>query len=197
MTSLESSMEAVVERLVQLRSIPKYQFERAVEPLLSLFIKEALQQRFNETMDFVVAEFPLKKNNNNQSTNADFLFRSRNGDWILVEIKTERTSVRPEQIEVYDSRVGVRFRKLWDDLMDIVNATSKKSKYDMLVSELNKHRPHHGVMQALYITPHDKSPIEKYSTKVQWCSFVELFGEFRSERHPDLWRLVSRLVDAI
>ncbi|MCG5529074.1 MULTISPECIES: hypothetical protein [Halorhodospira] len=197
MTSVDTSVELVVDRLILNRMIPKYQFERAVEPFLSLFIEEALERSLGHSLEFVVAELPLKKPNNAQSTNVDYLFREATGDWLLVELKTERAVVRPQQIEIYESRVGSLFRDVVSPIEEIQKASRQKKKYGQLLVELNKYRPHDGKINVMYVTPHKKSPIQTKSTKIQWRSFDDLFENFESKAHPELWQIVSRLVDAI
>lgn len=197
MGTLDRSLKIVIDRLVRNRNIPKYQFERAVEPFLSIFLEEALERCLGEPLNFVVAEFPLKKPENAQSTNADYLFRLATGDWLLVELKTERSRVRLEQLEVYQSCVGSRFEHLVARLETIENATRQKRKYKHLRSALEGHRPYDGKVQVLYVTPHKTTPFEAGLTRVQWKSFEEIFNEFESVEHPELWRFVSRLVAAV
>jgi len=76
MRTIEDSILRVIERVLCSRRIPKYQFERASEPFLSLFIEEALQTLKKTNIKFIVPEFPLKKADNAQSTNADYLFKT-------------------------------------------------------------------------------------------------------------------------
>jgi hypothetical protein len=156
-----------------------------------------LPTRFSEEPKFVVAEFPLKKRNNNQSTNADFLFRAEPNDWILVEMKTEKSPLRLEQMEVYTSRVGSRFSDLLADLTEIESATNRRNKYKHLLGQIEKHKPYNGKIRVLYITPHEESPIQEHSNRIEWCSFKQLFRDFKSIRHPELWKYGSKLVDAI
>lgn len=197
MSSVETSVEVVVDRLVRNRNSPKYQFERAVEPFLNLFLGEALGRSLGTSLEFVVPEFPLKKPNNARSTNADYLFREASGDWLLVELKTERTAVKSSQIDVYESCVGSCFRDLVFSLEEIKETTKQKKKYEHLLLEVNKHSPHDGRVNVMYVSPHKRTPIGRKSTNIQWKSFDALFENFESETHPEFWRIVSRLVAAI
>lgn len=197
MTSLANSVEQIVHRLASNRNIPKYQFERAIEPFIGIFLEEALEQYLNTPIKLVILEYPLKKTGSNQSTNADFLFRTADQNWYFVEIKTERTTLRKEQLQVYQSRVRSKFSDIHEALDEIESASKSKHKYRHLRSKLDEHQPFDGIVEVLYITPHTESPIGAISNDIKWCSFEQLFSGFKSSKHPELWKYVSKLVNAI
>jgi len=59
--NLDETISKVVERLERNRNFPKYQFERSIDVFLSLFIEEYLNVHCNADVQYVAAEFPLKK----------------------------------------------------------------------------------------------------------------------------------------
>lgn len=196
MTTIEKSLSSVISRLTINRHIPKYQFERASEPFLSFFIEEALGVWLNTSLTFVVPEFPLKKSDNSQSTNADYLFKADSGAWLLVEVKTETGTIRPEQLEVYVVNKNRKFESLVSDITSIVKDTNDKKKYEYLLKEIGKYTPElKGPLRIIYITPHKESPIA--SEGIEWVSFETLFSKFKSTKHPELWSYVSILVKGL
>lgn len=72
-------LSLLMERIVESHQIPKVQVERVVSPILSMFVADALTKKFanNDSLrgkyELVCMEFPLKKPENSQSTNIDFL----------------------------------------------------------------------------------------------------------------------------
>ena len=58
------------EMLTAHKRLPKYQFERRIDGIISLFLPGILRQVKGWNVELVVPEFPLKKALNNQSTSA-------------------------------------------------------------------------------------------------------------------------------
>jgi hypothetical protein len=92
-----------------------------------------------EGYEVVAPEFPLRRADNNQSTNVDWLLVHRGlGLVVLVELKTDRGSMRDEQHTVY-SAACTRITQanagfLLDDLRVIRNASAYDAKYDALLA---------------------------------------------------------------
>jgi hypothetical protein len=83
-----------MEFIMEGTKIPKVQVERAVSPILALFIADVLTAYFkdNNPNDYLLVsqEFPLKKDNNNQSKNIDYLLvNSAKNQLVFVELKTD------------------------------------------------------------------------------------------------------------
>lgn len=98
----------LTSRILELHQTPKVQVERAVSPILSLFIADALTAKFREHVslcgeyELVCMEFPLKKSDNAQSTNIDFLLVNKSTSSIaFLELKTDSNSVDRNQLDVY------------------------------------------------------------------------------------------------
>ena len=97
----QEAWEELVDYLIEIvhvihkdRHIPKYQFERHVDSLLVPFLPEILAYGLGGVFQVVASEFPLKKLDNNQSTNADALLHQSGpedqaGTWWLFELKTD------------------------------------------------------------------------------------------------------------
>lgn len=84
MTHLRESVAELISSIQSNRVVPKYQFERASEPFLAMFLAEALETAGYGRLEYLAPEFPLKKRGSSQSTNVDHTLKSENGDWLLV-----------------------------------------------------------------------------------------------------------------
>lgn len=101
-------LSLLMERIVESHQIPKVQVERVVSPILSMFVAEALTKKFENNnslrgkYELVCMEFPLKKPENSQSTNIDFLLvNTTTLSIVFLEIKTDSRSIDRNQLEIY------------------------------------------------------------------------------------------------
>lgn len=127
-------------------NIPKVQVERAINPILSLFIESILNKYFENNDDYsgeyqlISPEFPLKKDNN-QSTNIDYLLVN-NSKKVLVffELKTDVGSLNMEQMNKY-----LEYKEKISELsavvlkydLDKIHHASKGSKYSYIISHFD------------------------------------------------------------
>ena len=91
-------IEEYLHTLFVYNQVPKLQIERAISPLLSIYIEELVKQHLKNTsspaynLELIAPEFPLKKKNN-QSTNIDWLLIDKNNLVLyLIELKTAGSS---------------------------------------------------------------------------------------------------------
>lgn len=106
----EDFITALMENVIESTMIPKVQVERIVAPILSMFIGDILTATFRDdshlsgNIRLIAPEFPLKKEDNRQSTNIDWLmYNSSRDQLLLVELKTSDTSIRGSQNSIYQS----------------------------------------------------------------------------------------------
>lgn len=126
--------------------IPKLQIERAISPLLSIFI-EALITEFLRNDDalcgdieMILPEFPLKKENN-QSTNIDWLLINKEkGLLLFIELKTASSSFKPDQLKTYrviEKNIQDRNASfLYEDVKQIRDHSNERGKYDYILDKL-------------------------------------------------------------
>ena len=129
--------EALMNNIMEGVKTPKVQIERVVGPILGFFIKDIISSLLNyEDLIILGAEFPLRKLDNNQSTNIDWLMYSKTDNKLLfVELKTTVTSLSTAQALSYDEiqakirkgTTGAEFLKL--DVSKIMGASKEKEKY--------------------------------------------------------------------
>ena len=101
-------IETLMHHIIEAAMIPKSQVERAVGPILSMFLDVVLTETFRNDQDLsgslvmVSPEFPLKKIDNWQSTNIDWLmYNTQRQQLLLVELKTSDTSTNDAQNFIY------------------------------------------------------------------------------------------------
>lgn len=139
-----------LEILTDYNRIPKIQIERAVSPILSMFIEEIITESFkhNEILKgrykLILPEFPLKKDNN-QSTNIDYLLINLEKNKLLfVELKTSGNSYDTAQKIIYENIIkkikvsGADF--LVHDINKIAANSSEKGKYEFILEDLDKYQ---------------------------------------------------------
>ena len=192
MSTLHHSIVSLVTSLKVNRTIPKYQFGRASEPLLALFLGEALEHAGFGPLEYVVPEFPLKKENN-QSTNIDHAFKLGGAGWLLVEVKTDAVKPRPAQVQCYEKHAERPISELIKNLTAIHDASRKKAKYRSLIERVDRMEPHTGNAIFLFVSPHTSDPFKGAGLRMRWLSLHSLFADFESRQHPELWSVCASL----
>jgi len=135
-------VDRLMDEVLRLQRLPKVQIERIVGPVLGMFLPDALGPCLGALgatagYEVMAPEFPLRRADNFQSTNVDWLLVHRRlGLIVLVELKTDRGSMRDAQHAVYATtcaritQAGAGF--LLDDLRAIRDASAWDAKYDAL-----------------------------------------------------------------
>lgn len=126
--------------------IPKVQIERAVGPILGMYLADVLTETFRVDSEYsgsfsmICQEFPLKKEFNWQSTNIDYLlYNPDRKQLIFFELKTSDTSVNHEQTRIYREKQkeiknkGGKF--LIEDLEQMLDRSNEQGKYQYLIKE--------------------------------------------------------------
>lgn len=119
------------------------QVERIVGPILGLFLPDVIGPLIGDApgdtgFEVVSPEFPLKRADNNQSTNIDWLLIDRRGGLVvLFELKTATDSIDRNQLDIYE-QVRQRVERetasfLMSDVRLIQGASSQRAKYDALL----------------------------------------------------------------
>jgi hypothetical protein len=179
--------------LARNKPLPKYQFERRVDIFLTMFLEEIFYELFGWQVELVVPEFPLKKADNNQSTNVDHLL-FRHGDeerWLFFELKTDRLSVRDNQMAIYREAMDKGMLALIEDLSPIRKATHARNreKYDLLVERLTVF-PLNRPIELVYLAP---SPVAMLNDGEHSVTFAQLY-DLELKRYPEVWELVRTVI---
>lgn len=202
--SLDASVEALFKQLDEFRQFPKYSLERRIDLFLSLYLEEFLTTRWEAPVKLVVPEFPIKREQDNQSCNVDYLLR-RGGPkpaWVFLELKTSPGSIGTEQLERYRAAQQLGMFHWRRDLLSIHKAASGEArrKYAHLLEQLAKagawqeEHEHPLPIEVVYLAPR-ASVFEdaRYKEWVRWLPLEE-FARWKPQKHAELWGPVSALL---
>ena len=179
--------------------IPKVQIERAVGPILGIFLEAVLTEALKDDPELsgplrmVCAEFPLRKPHNLQSTNVDWLlYNPERSQLVFVELKTSDTSVDEEQAAVYQAKKDMVRQEggafLIEDLKQLRDISSERGKYDYVLE--NKVLPLEEEVsdctdaRVIYLVPEPaRAKVEKRADKVLSFSMLpeSIAGPFALE----------------
>ena len=188
-------MIRLFETLVANTQLPKYQFERRVDAIVTLFLPAILRQLRGWKVERVVPEFPLKKAENNQSTNADhLLFRHADStgpaeSWVLFELKTDSSSCNDGQLDTYLSALDAGMPKLLAELELIAAASNARAKYAELRTRLAGF-PVDRPLELVYLAP---CRINVRHDRVLALTFQEL-APLSLPEFPQVWDLFRSIV---
>lgn len=137
-------IETLMDYIMEATMIPKSQIERAVGPILSMFLAVVLTETVREDQNLsgslvmVSPEFPLKKKDNWQSTNIDWLmYNTGRKQLLFVELKTSDTSFNDDQNMTYHLTQKAILNKggafLIEDLEQMRDRSSEKGKYQYIL----------------------------------------------------------------
>lgn len=192
----------VLEGLARSKHLPKAQFERRVDSILAPFMGDVVSYALDAPASLVVPEFPLKKEGNAQSTNADALF-AVTGDspaWALVEIKTDSRSFDTVQLQRYVEAREQKMPLLRDELLEIhAAAASPRSKAGYWrVKQLLEQAtvPLEAPIVIVYLVPDDLKPshlelLDQADARV--VRFSEL-DRLRAAHQDNVWKVVAKLL---
>jgi hypothetical protein len=137
-------IDALFDRMDAWRHFPNYQLERRADIFFSLYLPEVLQTKLGFPVRPELApEFPVRIGTIypnipiDKSYKIDYVALSVAADKaILVELKTEGLSRRPEQDKYLLAAQKVGLSELLDGLLDIFRVTNAKRKYFCLLQHL-------------------------------------------------------------
>ncbi len=191
-------LRVLLASLVADKQLPKYQFERRIDALLTPFLPRIVERALGGgTASIVVPEFPLKKPGaSNQSTNADHLLVVRDRPasapdcWVLLELKTDSGSYDPQQAGIYRLAQRDGWSRLRADIVAIRNASAKKQGYTSLLHRLDRHAGEDppDAIEIVYLTPTSTPPPSFRSVHFSELVAVEM------DVHRDVWNLLRALV---
>ncbi|MBK6733127.1 MAG: hypothetical protein IPG61_03405 [bacterium] len=131
-----NGFERVFDQLDRWRCLPDYQLERRADLYFSLYLPQVLESVLGKPFNpFVVPEFPIKQLNSNRSDKVDYLAANvAKTELVLVELKTDCNSTRPEQFEYLCRGAQKTGAELLNDLSTIRKTSKARLKYDALIA---------------------------------------------------------------
>ena len=145
----EPSLHTLLKRLEHWRHLPAYQLERRVDVLLSFILPEIVKTKIHHDQDpilTVVPEFPLHMGevfghttNKNRSIKVDFaVFSQPEKRIILVELKTDNSSIKLSQLEDMQLAKSALAENLLNGVIECARNTPNPRKYAHLIWMLHK-----------------------------------------------------------
>lgn len=139
-------IDELMSHILEGANIPKVQVERAIGPILSMFIEGVLNKYFENHKDYsgdyklISPEFPLKKDNN-QSTNIDYLLVNKSRKiLVFFELKTDIGSIGGEQMNIYidfKKRIAEKSCRILREDLENISIASKGSKYEYIITHFD------------------------------------------------------------
>ena len=129
-----SFIEALMEQIMSLAMIPKVQVERAIGPILGIFIEDLLSKS-DDRLKKICAEFPLRKRlESYHSTKVDWLlYSSKSEQLVFVELKTTDTTFDLAQAKIHLAAIKKIKENGWSllvkDVEDIGCKSLEQGKY--------------------------------------------------------------------
>ena len=139
-----NQIDMLFDRMDAWRHFPNYQLERRADVFFALYLPEELEAKlgFPERPQ-LVPEFPVRIGTIypdipiDKSYKIDYVALAAKADKaILIELKTEGFSRRPEQDQYLLAAQKVGLTRLLEGLLDIFRATNSKRKYFCLLQYL-------------------------------------------------------------
>lgn len=120
------------------RHFAGFPLEARSEVLFALFLPIVLEHRFKIGIKpQIIPQFPLKRDDSNQSNNVDFFAISEDGKRaFLIELKTDMNSWRKEQDCYLTRAAGKHMDEILCDLKKIAGESAQKRKYHHLLNAL-------------------------------------------------------------
>jgi len=214
-SSSDAYLEQALANLVANKKLPKYQFERAVDAFLGVFLPAIVEQLTPATgpVRLVAQEFPLKKPDSNQSTNVDYVLFDAGNDvmpWIFLELKTDSGSMKDSQALIYAQRLPTAtMSQLLDDVRGIMGVSKVPAKYAALLERFTGFEDHDGHARAVYLTPGEASladllpegtdpRITASFGQILSCVTFSSLGHVHLDSYPEAWALfIGRVVPEV
>jgi hypothetical protein len=136
--ALMEPLHQVFALLDQWRDLPNYQLERRADIFFAVYLARVLEHRVGLAIEpCIIPEFPLKKEQSNQSNKVDYLLLARDRSAaFLVELKTEMSSRNAEQDNYLQAAQQLGMRALLGGLLSIWEASGQPQKYYHLAKRL-------------------------------------------------------------
>lgn len=183
------------QTLVAHKLLPKYQFERRIDAIITMFLPGLLKQLRGWRVEMVMPEFPLKKPTGNDCTNADCLL-FRHGDdrgtaeaWVLFELKTDDGSCDDDQLGIDLHALKRGMPRLLAEVKEIASSPKASPKFSRLAALIERH-PVDRPVELVYLSPR-QMPID--DPRATALTFKDL-ERLNVDEFPRVWDLFRVIV---
>jgi len=141
-----TQIDALFDRMDAWRHFPNYQLERRADIFFALYLPEVIEAKLGfPVRPKLIPEFPVRIGmiypniDTYKSYKIDYVALSSAADEaVLIELKTEGLSIRPEQDKYLQAAREAGLPRLIEGLLDIFRATTYKRKYFCLLEYLEE-----------------------------------------------------------
>lgn len=188
----------LIKEFKYLNKVPKFQLERAISPLLGIFIIEFINKNFNLNVSVSIPEFPIRTSKHKddfQSTNIDWLlFDRENHTLYLIEFKTDLYSLGKDQYGTYkEVRNRVNQLKdasfLYDDIINIIPRSNRPEKYQTIRDFVDSNSisfSDYNKLKIIYLIPSKKNNFELEGDD-EFLFFYDLKDEIGLKEFQEEW----------
>ena len=184
-------MQKIFDLLMANKEFPNYHAERRIDIFINYFVARILTAYLKTQAEFICPEFPLKKQNNNQSTKLDYLCKTER-EIIFVELKTDTRSFSESQTEIY---LNCNWKKCLTDLDQIIEAVEVKThklKYAVLDAAIKKIKTDPtSKIRVLYLSP--RIPTGRFKNiKVEDIQALEELDIDIADNEKVMWDFIKK-----
>lgn len=197
-------IEQFFSNLDEWRHLPSYQLERRADILFSLYLPAFLENRFQQTAETIIPEFPVHigtinpKIKTDRSFKIDYLVKMSGQHVFFVELKTEMASKNKKQEKYLQHAKKVGLPALTRGILKIFSKTQAKKKYQHLLNLLidahfldsklvvNKDE---SKVTILFLQPRSSDSIEQEATFAEFADFVSTYSDPLSQRFAQSLKL--------
>lgn len=209
-------IEKLVSLIVDNAKMPKVQVERAISPVLEIFIESVMNELAKGKVikegeyKLIAPEFPInnEEDNNSRSVNIDFLLYNESGkSLIFLELKTNSVGFDIKQFKRYKDAVRDK-DKLYAFLCNL-----KNPKYKRYTTQVNKKLSNLGIpefkgvnnIDIIYLAPkrmkdrkwssENKSAIEEIGKMGHIITFEDL-DKYNNIEHEfkNEWKIITEIL---
>ena len=177
----------LMQQLATFKRYPKYQFERRIDAFIGFFLPAVLSAKYDFQTDYIWPEFPVRAHDEKRlSSNIDYAcYDNKHGSLSFVELKTERASVKYDQIVYYQSAMERNLKQHIKDIEWIASGSKQKSKYEFLLQQLRSIQEPRRIF-GIYLAPAN-------AEHAFWKSIdsIPRTGKFDNQKLRESWEFLS------
>jgi len=205
----------LMQQLATFKKYPKYQFERRIDAFIGFFLTSVLLAKYDFRADYLWPEYPVRAHEIKKlSSNIDYAcFDKQRSELCFIELKTDRSSVKSEQIVYYQNAMEKKWEEHINEIKWIASGSNQKPKYDFLLDQLKSIEEPNRVF-GIYLAPanaeqafwdaiesisrDEKVDSEKEKERWKFLSLEEFASTEIVTKHSEAWKIVGEgLIDAI
>lgn len=199
---MKSFLEKYIEQLIKYCKVPKFQNERAVSIILSLYLEYILFELYKEKYIFVTIELPIVKKDTHLTTNIDYVMVSEDlKKALLIELKTESQGFDVHfrnQIKEYADLKNVKsLHQAFENVVGFKRKKAHNSKYLKQQLIIGDYLKNIEVIQIMYIAPDNMVANELNHKECSIADYKISFSDLMSITIDDDWEIIKKYLSVL